>query len=177
MGAFPSPELPLAQTARPKRWPLWAKIATPLGALMVIGGIANACSPPEDEAKSVGPIGTATAELAPTESPSTTSVGPSATTTTVAATTPPPETTTAPTPPPTAAPTIPPPTNPPPTNPPPTYPPPTVPPPPLPIVILTDPRFGTCTEAKANGYGPYYSGTDTEYGWYRDADSDGIVCE
>ena len=41
----------------------------------------------------------------------------------------------------------------------------------------TDPSFGTCREAKANGYGPYYAGIDPEYDWYRDADSDGVVCE
>ena len=41
----------------------------------------------------------------------------------------------------------------------------------------TDPRFGTCKEAKANGYGPYYRGRDAEYDWYRDGDSDGVVCE
>jgi hypothetical protein len=41
----------------------------------------------------------------------------------------------------------------------------------------TDPRFNTCKEAKANGYGPYYIGFDPEYDWYRDADSDGVVCE
>jgi hypothetical protein len=41
----------------------------------------------------------------------------------------------------------------------------------------TDPRFGTCREAKAAGYGPYRRGSDPEYSWYRDADSDGIVCE
>lgn len=40
-----------------------------------------------------------------------------------------------------------------------------------------DPRFSTCTEAKSHGYGPYYQGRDTEYGWYPDADSDSIVCE
>ena len=40
-----------------------------------------------------------------------------------------------------------------------------------------DPRFDTCKAAKAAGYGPYYSGKDPEYDWYRDADSDGIVCE
>lgn len=40
-----------------------------------------------------------------------------------------------------------------------------------------DPRFDTCTAAKAAGYGPYYSGRDPEYSWYRDADRDGIVCE
>ena len=40
-----------------------------------------------------------------------------------------------------------------------------------------DPRFPTCTAAKAAGYGPYYRGSDPEYFWYRDADSDGIVCE
>jgi hypothetical protein len=41
----------------------------------------------------------------------------------------------------------------------------------------TDPRFRTCKEAKANGYGNYTQGVDTEYEWYRDADSDGVVCE
>lgn len=41
----------------------------------------------------------------------------------------------------------------------------------------TDPRFGTCAEAIDHGYGPYYRGRDKEYGWYRDADSDGVVCE
>lgn len=41
----------------------------------------------------------------------------------------------------------------------------------------TDPRFRTCKEAKANGYGNYRQGTDPEYDWYRDADNDGIVCE
>lgn len=41
----------------------------------------------------------------------------------------------------------------------------------------TDPRFDTCKAAKAAGYGPYVEGEDPEYDWYRDADSDGIVCE
>ena len=40
-----------------------------------------------------------------------------------------------------------------------------------------DPRFGTCREAKANGFGPYVKGVDAEYDWYRDGDSDGTVCE
>lgn len=40
-----------------------------------------------------------------------------------------------------------------------------------------DPRFSTCTEAKAHGYGPYYQGRDPEYYWYEDRDHDGIVCE
>lgn len=40
-----------------------------------------------------------------------------------------------------------------------------------------DPRFGTCTEAKAHGYGPYYQGKDPEYDWYTDRDHDGVVCE
>jgi hypothetical protein len=40
-----------------------------------------------------------------------------------------------------------------------------------------DPRFSTCTDAKAAGYGPYYQGLDPEYDWYRDGDNDGIVCE
>ena len=40
-----------------------------------------------------------------------------------------------------------------------------------------DPRFSTCADAKAAGYGPYYRGIDPEYDWYRDADNDGVVCE
>lgn len=41
----------------------------------------------------------------------------------------------------------------------------------------TDPRFAYCYQAQDAGYGPYYAGKDVEYGWYRDADSDGVVCE
>jgi micrococcal nuclease len=41
----------------------------------------------------------------------------------------------------------------------------------------TDPRFPTCAEANAHGYGPYRRGFDPEYAWYIDQDSDGIVCE
>jgi hypothetical protein len=41
----------------------------------------------------------------------------------------------------------------------------------------TDPRFATCKAAMAAGYGPYRRGIDVEYGWYRDADADGVVCE
>jgi outer membrane biosynthesis protein TonB len=40
-----------------------------------------------------------------------------------------------------------------------------------------DPRFGTCKEAIANGYGPYYAGSDPEYWWYIDRDHDGVDCE
>lgn len=42
-----------------------------------------------------------------------------------------------------------------------------------------DPRFDTCAQAKAKGYGPYRRGQDPEYGWYRheDIDNDGVVCE
>lgn len=40
-----------------------------------------------------------------------------------------------------------------------------------------DPRFGTCREAIANGYGEYVRGQDPEYDWYRDGDGDGIACE
>ena len=40
-----------------------------------------------------------------------------------------------------------------------------------------DPRYDTCAEANANGYGPYVEGEDPEYDWYRDRDGDGIVCE
>ncbi|HEY0118490.1 MAG TPA: excalibur calcium-binding domain-containing protein [Cellulomonas sp.] len=49
--------------------------------------------------------------------------------------------------------------------------------PPPPADAGTDPRFGTCKEAKANGYGPYTKGVDPEYAWYKDADHDGIDCE
>ncbi|MFC0582744.1 GmrSD restriction endonuclease domain-containing protein [Micrococcoides hystricis] len=41
----------------------------------------------------------------------------------------------------------------------------------------TDPRFGTCKEANAAGYGPYVQGRDVEYYWYRDRDKDGVACE
>lgn len=40
-----------------------------------------------------------------------------------------------------------------------------------------DPRFRTCAEANAAGYGPYVKGTDPEYAWYQDRDGDGIDCE
>lgn len=40
-----------------------------------------------------------------------------------------------------------------------------------------DPRFSTCKEANAAGYGPYYQGKDPEYYWYEDRDGDGIDCE
>jgi hypothetical protein len=41
----------------------------------------------------------------------------------------------------------------------------------------TDPRYTTCAKANDAGYGPYVRGKDPEYAWYRDRDSDGIVCE
>jgi hypothetical protein len=40
-----------------------------------------------------------------------------------------------------------------------------------------DPRFRSCIEAKAEGYGTYRDGKDPEYAWYRDADDDGVVCD
>ncbi len=49
--------------------------------------------------------------------------------------------------------------------------------PPAPSGGGTDPDFGTCAAAKDAGYGPYVSGSDPEYDWYTDRDSDGIVCE
>jgi hypothetical protein len=48
---------------------------------------------------------------------------------------------------------------------------------PVQYIDASDPRFDTCREAKSNGYGPYYFGIDAEYDWYRDRDSDGLVCE
>lgn len=41
----------------------------------------------------------------------------------------------------------------------------------------TDPDWGTCTEAKKHGGGPYVKGVDPEYSFYRDGDKDGTVCE
>ena len=41
----------------------------------------------------------------------------------------------------------------------------------------SDPLFSSCTDAQAAGYGPYRRGADSEYGNYRDADGDGVVCE
>ncbi|MDN4474697.1 DUF1524 domain-containing protein [Demequina sp. SYSU T00192] len=41
----------------------------------------------------------------------------------------------------------------------------------------TDPRFSSCAKALDAGYGPYVRGEDEEYGWYRDGDGDGTVCE
>ncbi|WP_082104990.1 GmrSD restriction endonuclease domain-containing protein [Demequina maris] len=41
----------------------------------------------------------------------------------------------------------------------------------------SDPRFSSCAKAIDAGYGPYVRGEDEEYGWYRDGDGDGIVCE
>ena len=43
--------------------------------------------------------------------------------------------------------------------------------------VDTDPRFSSCKKAKAEGFGPYQSGVDPEYGWYQDRDKDGLVCE
>ena len=60
--------------------------------------------------------------------------------------------------------------------PPPTTQPPTTPAPIVPFVSTSDPRYDTCKEAKSHGLGPYNRG-EPEYGWYRDADSDGVVCE
>ena len=40
-----------------------------------------------------------------------------------------------------------------------------------------DPRFDSCAQALAAGYGPYLRGTDPEYDWYHDGDGDGTVCE
>lgn len=41
----------------------------------------------------------------------------------------------------------------------------------------TDPRYPTCAEAIAHGYGDYVRGRDPEYAWYRDGDGDGVACE
>lgn len=48
---------------------------------------------------------------------------------------------------------------------------------PSPLDSATDPRYSTCGEAIAAGFGPYQKGKDPEYDWYTDRDSDGFVCE
>lgn len=48
---------------------------------------------------------------------------------------------------------------------------------PAPDTGAVDPRFGTCGEANAAGYGPYVRGQDPEYDWYIDRDRDGVACE
>jgi hypothetical protein len=50
-------------------------------------------------------------------------------------------------------------------------------PPPAPAAPDLDPRYGTCKEAIAHGYGPYVRGVNPEYDWYRDGDKDGTNCE
>ena len=40
-----------------------------------------------------------------------------------------------------------------------------------------DPRFRTCGDANAAGFGPYTRGVDPEYDWYIDRDGDGLACE
>lgn len=181
VSAFPPPEVPLTPTRTPlkrgfKRWPLWVKIAAPIGTLLVVGGIGNALSP-KDESNSTRPLAAVETTLveesevvvditsAPTTTIEMTTVATTVQPTTLPVTTPPTTPVSvapiaAPVPPPTQPATTPAPTNPPP-----------------PTAAATDPRFDTCKEAKANGYGPYRSGVDPEYNWYRDADSDGIVCE
>jgi hypothetical protein len=48
---------------------------------------------------------------------------------------------------------------------------------PRPAATAPDPRFASCAAAGEAGYGPYRSGVDPEYDWYRDRDHDGVVCE
>lgn len=51
---------------------------------------------------------------------------------------------------------------------------------PTPIAPATggaDPRFSSCSKARAAGFGPYTRGVDVEYDWYNDGDGDGVVCE
>lgn len=187
MSTFPPPgsgpsRLPASPDSSSRRglrgWPLWAKIAAPIGGLFVIGGVANAVGSDSTNNDSSAAVTLAAETSAPlaTDAPIvvTTPTTAAATVTTAA-----PESTPAPTPPPPVAPTAPPTVAP---TAAPTVPPTQAPPPPPSIqpaanLPLNDPQFGTCKEAKANGYGPYVQGRDPEYGWYQDRDNDGIVCE
>lgn len=139
-------------------WPLWAKITVPsVGVIMGLGMVsALAANENTTERPAVqGFLDTGTTTAAPIAA--TTSTLPPATTVTT-----PPTTVAVTVPPTTAAPVT------------------TAARPPAPTTAAapaTDPRFGTCKEAKAHGYGPYVRGRDPEYSWYRDGDGDGITCE
>ena len=165
-------------TQRYRSWPLWAKISAPVAALLLMGALI----PNEASSTADSPATTQVADATVATSATTTSTRTPTTlapTTTIPATTLPattlaPVTTPAPAPEPVVAPA----------------PAPIVP---QPIAVLPAPTptpgpapapaaaggidYGTCKEAKAHGAGPYYAGIDVEYIWYRDADSDGIVCE
>jgi hypothetical protein len=39
-----------------------------------------------------------------------------------------------------------------------------------------NPKYATCKEAKAAGYGPYSKGVHPEYAWYTDVDNNGVAC-
>ncbi|MEV5556541.1 excalibur calcium-binding domain-containing protein [Nonomuraea wenchangensis] len=39
-----------------------------------------------------------------------------------------------------------------------------------------DPRYASCKEAVAHGYGPYSKDSHAEYSWYPDTDGNGVAC-
>jgi len=39
-----------------------------------------------------------------------------------------------------------------------------------------NPKYDTCRQAKAAGYGPYTKGLHPEYAWYPDLDNNGVAC-
>lgn len=39
-----------------------------------------------------------------------------------------------------------------------------------------NPKYATCQQAKAAGYGPYTKGLHPEYAWYPDLDNNGVAC-
>jgi hypothetical protein len=155
--------------------PLWAKLAVPALAVLTVGGLAAGGTDAGPSPTTARPATTAPAAVSPAAAvpasvtvaarPASTVPAPTVPVTTAApATTAPPVTTARPVTtaaPPTTAPTT-----------------------TAPLVIgpgpsagAVDPRYSTCREAKSRGLGPYVRGRDLEYDWYRDADSDGIVCE
>ena len=165
---------PAAAPAGRRVVPLWVKIAVPALVAVAAGGIAAAGSGGEPSPTAVRTVATTAATAIPattTARPATTAapvapaVAAAPVATTVPATAAP--ATTAPTTTPSSVAT--------PTTAPPTTTPPVVGS--VPAGGTTDRRYSTCKEAKSHGLGPYYRGRDVEYDWYRDADSDGIVCE
>lgn len=138
-------------------WPLWAKITVPAVGVITGLGVVSALAP--NDTTTERPAVQGFLDTGDTTTPTiaaTTSTRPAATTSTTPPTV---AATAAPT---TAAPVT------------------TAAPPPAPPATAApsnDPRFGTCKEAKAHGYGPYVRGRDPEYSWYRDGDGDGVTCE
>ena len=147
--------VPLSPAPAKRSVPLWAKLVGGLTALLLVGAAVDSSESP-DTAPSAAERAPLTAVPPATERPDPTTLPPAPKRVT-------------PTPRPTTPPAV---------RVAPTRKPVTRKPVPVrPVAPVLDPHYGTCREAIANGYGPYYRGQDPEYDWYTDRDSDGVVCE